>query len=250
MPIGYGNFTVADCYQGITDALAGKVVSNLVMQRAIQRTTWELSGSYGMQGLQRNGPFVRLQAANSQYSPSFFMLPADATLDLRMVNSFFMYYDQAISNPPPFLLGAANAGVQLKYRSINTLENTMNITSIPNYWTRHNGIIYVAPVPQYSYLCYMRYQHEHPFSDPVADGDVMFFDDDWQDIVEYAAAMRIAWNTRLLDIYGNMRTMLYGDPKAVDAGGRRIDLGLIYSRTNQYERDSTTSMRSLQKRSY
>lgn len=248
---GYGNFKVQDCYAGIQAALAGKVLSNTVMAAAIQRTVWELSGSYGMQGLQAIGPFIRLQAANSMYLPSFFMNTADAALDLRMVNSFFMYYSPGISNPPPFAaIGTANAGVQLTYRSVNSLENNLNITSIPRYWTRHAGNIYIAPVPQYNYLCYMRYQKEHPFTKPViADTDPLFFDDDWQDIIEYAAAYRIALATRLSDYAQQMRTILYGDPKAVDAGGRRIDLGLIYSRVSQFERDVTTTMRSLQKRS-
>jgi len=251
MPIGYGNFQVQDCYQGISDALAGKVLATSKMSAAIQRVVWELSGAYPMQGLQALGPFVRLQPGNSQYSPSYFMQPADATRDLRMVNSFFMYYDPNISNPPPFTpVGNANPGINLAHRSMGSMENTLNITSIPSYWGRHTGNIYIAPIPQAAYLTYMRYQHEHPFSSPVADNDTILFDDDWQDVVEFAAAYRIAIQTRLLDYASQLRTILYGDPKAVDAGGERIDLGLLYSRTSQYRRDVTTTMRSLKRRSY
>lgn len=250
MPIGYGNFTVSSCYEGITDALAGKNIANEKMQNAIKKSVWELSGTYPMQGLQNYGPFINFTPFNSRYLPSVFMQPADATYDLRMIDSFFMFYDPNISNPPPFTFATANTGVQLTYQNPRSMENTMNIVSIPKYWTRHGQYIYIAPIPQSAYLCYMRYQHEHPFSNPVADTDVIYFDDDWQDIIEYVAAYRIAQNARLNDIAQNIRNILYGDPKVVDAGGERLDLGLIYSRTSQHRRDQTTALRSLKKRSY
>jgi hypothetical protein len=250
MPQGYGNLVVSDLYEGIQDNLAGKTFANAKMAKAVKRTVLELSGSYPMQGLQVLGPFVRLQAANSQYLPSYFMQPGDSLSDLRMVNSFFMYYDQNISNPPPFLYGAANAGVQLTFQNMSSMENTLNTTSIPNFWSAHAAKIYIAPVPQYAYLTYMRYQKEHPFSDPVVDNDPLLFDDDWQDVLEVASAYRLAIQTRLLDYAQQLRNILYGDPKAVDAGGERIDLGLIYSRTSQFRRYQNTALRSLRKRSY
>jgi hypothetical protein len=249
---GFGNFKVADLYPGITAALAGKVVSDSTMQAAIKRAIYELSGSYDMQGLQVDGPFVQLVQYQSKYPPGYWMQPADVSnnLDLRKVNSFFVYYDPSISNPPPTGQGVTNSGVQLVYRSIGSIENNLNTNGQPAWWSRHASSIYIAQCPMFAYLSYMRYQHEHPFSNPIDDTDVIFCDDDWQDILEFASAMRIAIQTRLWDIADKMRIILYGDPKAVDAGGRRIDLGLIYSRTSQYERDVTTTTRSLRKRSY
>jgi hypothetical protein len=250
MPQGYGNLVVSDLYEGIQDNLAGKTFANAKMAKAVKRTVLELSGSYPMQGLQATGPFTQLTPGGGSYPPSYFMQPGDSLSDLRMVNSFFMYYDQNISNPPPFLYGAANAGVQLKFQNMSSMENTFNTTTIPNFWSAHGGKIYIAPVPQYAYLTYMRYQKEHPFSDPVVDNDPLLFDDDWQDVLEVASAYRLAIQTRLLDYAQQLRNILYGDPKAVDAGGERIDLGLIYSRTSQFRRYQNTALRSLRKRSY
>ncbi|HEY1645811.1 MAG TPA: hypothetical protein VGF75_05580 [Candidatus Saccharimonadales bacterium] len=249
---GWGNFTVADCYPAIQQNLGGKVLADADMAEWIRKAILELAGDYGFQGLQQTGPFVRLTAGINAYANSFFLQVDDAELDVRRVNSFFMYYSPFIANPPvQVALGSANAGVQLKYRSIVSIENSLNITSIPNYWSRFQGQWYIAPIPQYTYLTYMRYQKEHPFPNAGTDNagdDVIYLDDDWQDVVEYAAAYRAAISTRLLDYASQIRTILYGDPKAVDANGRRIDLGLIFSRVPQYERDVVTSTRSLQPR--
>lgn len=249
---GYGNFTVASCYPAIQENLAGRTVTPAKMAEWIRKSVLELSGSYDFQGLQATGPFYSLVPGQNVYNPSVFMQTGDAAVEIRGIPTLYIYYEPLISNPPPTLLsGIANTGIPLKYRSINSIETSLNIGSIPGYWSRWNGLIYIAPTPQSSYLSYMRYKKAHPF--PNAGGtnagtDTIYLDDDWQDIVEYAAAYRGAISLRLLDYASQYRQILYGDPKAVDAGGRRIDLGLIYSRTSQYERDSTTALRSMQVR--
>lgn len=249
---GWGNFTVGDCYPGIMAALGGKQLADSLMAECIRKCILELAGDYSFQGLEMTGPFVRLTAGVNFYPNNFFLQTADNGLDVRRVRSFFMYYNPYIANPPlQVAVGSANPGVQLKYRSMASIENSLNITSIPNYWSRFQGQWYIAPIPQYTYLTYMRYQKEHPFPNAGTDNagnDTIFLDDDWQDVVEFASAYRAAIQTRLLDYAGQLRTILYGDPKAVDANGRRIDLGLIYSRVPQYERDVITSTRSLQPR--
>jgi hypothetical protein len=251
MSAGFGNFTVGDCYPAIQANLGGKQLADADMAEWVRKSILELAGDYGFQGLQNTGPFVRLTPGTNQYVNGFFTQTADADLDIRRVMSFFMFYTPQISNPPTNVVGSANTGVQLKYRSINSIENALNITSIPNFWSRHQGQWFIAPIPQYNYLAYMRYQFEHPFPNqdtPTAGDDVILLDDDWQDVVEFCASYRAAIATRLLDYSSSIRTILYGDPKAIDANGRRIDLGLIYSRVPQYERDVITSTRSLQPR--
>jgi hypothetical protein len=250
MPAGFGNFSVSACYPGIQEYLAGRVVANATMAEWIRKAVLELSGSYDFQGLQVVGPYVNLTPFVNQYNPSFFLQAGDNLAEVRKVHSLFLYYNPLISNPPAVSnLNNTNAGINLKYRSIGSIQQTLNIGTIPGYWGRYAGQIFIAPSPQYAYLCYLLYSKAHPF--PNAGGanagnDTIYLDDDWQDIVEYAAAYRGAISLRLLDYAAQYRQILYGDPKAVDAGGRRIDLGLIYSRTSQYERDSTTATRSLQ----
>ena len=248
MSAGFGNFTVGDCYPGIQEDLAGRVVSQDKMAEWVRKVVLEYSGDYWFQGLQNTGPYNYLTPGQFSYDPSQFLQVADVGQEVRKVASFFMYYQAGLSIPPPVnLQGGVNPGVNLKYRSVDSIENTLNTNTIPAYWSRWKGRILIAPCPQTNYLNYLRYQFAHPFPNagtPTAGNDVIYLDDDWQDVIEYGSAYRGAISLRLLDYATQYRNILYGDPKAVDANGRRIDLGLIYSRVPQYERDVTTTTRS------
>lgn len=250
MSLGFGNFTVGNCYPAIQQYLAGRIIDSATMADWVTKAVLELSGDYWFQGLQNTGPYFYFTPGTYSYAQTNFLQPADTTSEIRKVASFFMYYQAGLASPPPPNLvgGGVNAGVVLKYRSMDSIENSLNTQAIPAYWGRFSGLVYIAPCPNQNYLSYMRYQKAHPFPNAGtvnAGNDTIYLDDDWQEIVEYAAAYRGAISIRLMDYAAQYRQVLYGDPKAVDAGGRRIDLGLIYSRTAQYERDVTTSVRSL-----
>lgn len=252
MPAGYGNFSISDCYPQIMEYCAGRVFPEQKMTNWVYRSVLELAKDYWFQGLQATGPFVNFTQYQNQYEPSFFSQPADSALDLNKVVSFVMYY------PPIFdassLPGTgSNPVVTLRYREITSAENTMNITSFPSYWSRWQGQIFISPNPTQNYLVYMRYQKQHPWtlagSKPAPDpSDVILLDDDWQDIVEYAAAYRGCLSIRLLDIAQNIHTILYGDPDFQRSGGLKGQPGLIFGRVSQYQRDSSTTTRSLQLR--
>lgn len=246
MPAGYGNFTFGDCYPQISEYSAGRVFPQANMDRWLKRTILELAKDYWFQGLQATGPYVNFIQYQQQYDPSFFSNSGDAALDLNKIVSFFMYYDSNLlaSQLPG---NGNNPGVQLRYRMIASAENTMAITSFPSYWSRWNGKIFIAPNPQKGYLVFMRYQKQHPF-DQIGPNQVIFLDDDWQDIVEYAAAYRAALSVRLLDIAGNIHQILYGDPEFQRSGGLKGQPGLIFGRISQYQRDSSTTTRSIQLR--
>ena len=70
--------------------------------------------------------------------------------------------------------------------------------------------------------------------------DVVLLDDDWRELIEFGAAMRIASNLRMLDYSEKYHTMLYGDPK-------KKELGLYTARISQLENDivSNQGMRQL-----
>jgi hypothetical protein len=252
MPAGYGNFTIADCYPQIMEYSAGRVFPEVNMTRWIYRSVLELAKDYWFQGLQATGPFVNLTPFQSLYEPSFFSQPADSALDLNKIVSFVMYY------PPLFdassLPGSGtNPVVVLKYREITSAENTMAISSFPSYWSRWQGQIFISPNPVQNFLMFMRYQKQHPWTivddkPAPAPDDVIMLDDDWQDIVEYAAAYRGCLSIRLLDIAQNIHTILYGDPEFQRSGGLKGQPGLIFGRVSQYQRDSSTTTRSLQLR--
>lgn len=247
MPAGYGNFTFGDCYPQIQEYCAGRVFPAANMDRWLYRSILELSKDYWFQGLQETGPYVNLIQFQQEYAASYFSQPGDSALDLNKIVSFFMYYNSA-------LLGSQlpgngnNPGIQLRYREIASAENTMAITSFPSYWSRWKGKIFISPNPDKAYLAFMRYQKQHPFPNPLASNTVILLDDDWQDIVEYAAAYRASLSVRLLDIAQNIHQTLYGDPEFQRSGGTKGNPGLIFRRVSQYERDSVTATRSIQLR--
>jgi hypothetical protein len=77
----------------------------------------------------------------------------------------------------------------------------------------------------------MRYQIQHPFSNPPALLDTILLDDDWREIIEYSAALRVAGNLRMLDYSTQYHNILFGDPK------KHGDVGLITARVSQMEND-------------
>lgn len=255
MPAGYGNFTIGDCFPQIQEYCAGRTFSETNMINWVYRAVLELSKDYWFQGLQATGPYVNFTPGQFLYEPSFFSQPGDAALDLNKVVSFFMYYPPAFTET--FLNSqGTNPGVTLKYREIGSVENTMAIQSFPSYWSRWAGQIFIAPNPIQNFLVFMRYQKQHPWTTtgspnfkpaPTSD-DVILLDDDWQDIVEYAAAQRAANSLRLLDIAENIHTILYGSPEFQKSGGTKGYPGLIFMRVSQYQRDSVTATRSIQLR--
>ncbi|HEY1644770.1 MAG TPA: hypothetical protein VGF75_00090 [Candidatus Saccharimonadales bacterium] len=250
MPVGYGNFTVGDLFPQIMEYCAGRQFPDANMIRWVYRSVLELSKDYWFQGLQATGPYVNFVTGQFLYEPSFFQQAGDAALDINKVVSFFMYYQVGLTSST-IDLSYTNPGVQLKYREIASAENTMAIQSFPSYWSRWQGQVFISPNPVQAFLCFMRYQKQHPWTlvddkpAPTAD-DVIMLDDDWQDIVEYCAAMRAAFSVRLFDIASAIKTLLYGDPDFQRSGGLKGQPGLIFGRVSQYQRDSITATRSIQ----
>lgn len=247
MPAGYGNFTIGDCYPQIMEYAAGRVFPEANMNRWVYRSVLELAKDYWFQGLQATGPLVNFTQYQNTYEPSFFTQPADSALDLNKIVSFPMYYPP-IFNSSQLPGTGSNPLIVLRYREITSAENTMAITSFPSYWSRWQGQILISPNPTQAYLAFMRYQKQHPFSSPPVSSDTILLDDDWQDIVEYASAYRGCLSIRLLDIAQNIHTILYGDPDFQRSGGLKGQPGLIFGRVSQYQRDSSTTTRSIQLR--
>jgi len=247
MPAGFGNFTFADCYPNIMEYSAGRVFTEDNMNKWLKRSILELSKDYWFQGLQETGPFVNFIAGQSEYSPSYFSQPADADLDLNKIVSFGMYYQVGLT-AATLQTNTTNPLTVLRYREIASAENTMAITSFPAYWSRWKGQIFISPNPQSANLCFMRYQKQHPFTDPLTGDIVVLLDDDWQDILEYCAAYRGAISVRLYDVASNLHNIVYGDPEFQRSGGLKGQPGLIFGRVSQYQRDSSTTTRSIQLR--
>lgn len=220
---------------------------NNTLAEYARKSVLELSENYKFPGLQVTGPVVQLIPLQAVYAPSFFLQVADAALEVNKVNSFFIY------NTPYAALSSSsssNSGYDLKFRTINTIEVLINVPGTPLYWTRHEGDIWLASVPDSAYYIYMRYQKENPFPNQgaipaIANADLIYFPNSWQDILEYSIAMRAARDLNLATKANELFTALYGDAKFQTSGGIEGSPGLIFQRTSQENRDQSTSMKSM-----
>lgn len=246
--VEFGNFDVGDVVDELPNILAGRQIDPVRGAAACRKAVRELSNDYAFQGLQNTGPNFNFTSGVFQYTPEFFKQPSDAGLGIRRVISFFMYY--TVPFIPAVSMGQASPGINLKYVDPQTIENYINVVTLPTAYTRFNGNFLIGPCPDKAYTGYMRYQLEHAFPNAGIPAneleDVIFLDNDWQDIVEYATAMRYAIATRLLDYAKDFREILYGDPKFQLSGGQEGQPGLIFRRVSMQERYGSMSTKRMQ----
>jgi hypothetical protein len=238
-------YTVQSIYNRMPSIFSGRNVLNTDSYEATRKAVLELSENYKFQGLENTGPTVPLTVnLAGPYAYNTFLQVGDAGLTVNMFDSFFIYY----SGVAP-VINQANPGFPLKYKSIDTLEILMNLNSgVTTNWTRFNDQIYFAMAPNLPYYVYLRYQKQHPFPNAgtgAAGTDPILLPDSWQDIVEYATAERLASDYNLDARMTKFHNIIYGDPKFQATGGTEGSPGLIFSRTQQYQRDQQTTQRSL-----
>lgn len=243
------SFQAGDCFAGIQELLMNRQVQQTVVLEAIRKAVLELTEEYKHPLLEATGPIVQLVTFQNVYDPNYFLNAPDDNLDISKVNSFFIY-----NNPytvPSLTSGETNSGYDLKYRSMDSIEVLLNIPGIPLYWGRQNNQIYLASMPDDTYNLYMRYQKQHPSTNVVNGFSLttpILMADSWQEILEYATALRLATQVNLANKKGELHTSLYGDQKFQTSGGIEGAPGLIFQRTSQRNRDQATTTRRLRLR--
>ena len=238
------SFEAQDCFTGIQQLLMNRTIAQATMLEAIRKTVLELTEDYKHPLLEATGPVVQLVPFQNIYAPSYFLNASDASLDISKVNSFFIY-NNAFA-PPSVTNSITNAGYDLKFSSIKDIEVLLNIPGLPIYWSRNNNQIYLGSMPDQAYYLYMRYQMQHPNTTSAAAflaTQQIMVADTWQEIVEYASAMRIAPTLNLADKKMELYSALYGDQKFQTSGGIEGAPGLIFQRTSQRNRDQQTTTR-------
>jgi len=241
------SFKVQDCYDGIKGLLMGRTINDSLMQEELRKAVLEFTEDYKHPLLEDTGPLKNLVAFQTEYNPNDFLQVGDANLDINKVNSFFIYNNgfQTVTTS-----SETNSGYSLVFKSINDIEVLLNIPGLPLYWSRNNNKIYIT-MPDQSYPVYMRYQKEHPFANVpggFTDNTTILMADTWQEVLEYAAAMRIAPKVNLADKKTELHTSLYGDQKFQSSSGVEGAPGLIFQRTSQRNRDQRTTTRRLRLR--
>jgi hypothetical protein len=243
------SFTAGDCFTAITGLLMNRPVASNTILEALRKAVLEFTEDYKHPLLEDTGPIVQLIPFQNNYSPNYFLNSPEDNLDISKVNSFFIY--NSPYSPSTSDNSLTNAGYDLKFKSIDAIEVLLNVPGLPSQWTRHNNIIYVGSMPDQPYYIYMRYQIQHPLSDVVngfTAATPIQMADTWQEILEYAVAMRIASQVNLADKKQELHSSLYGDQKFQTSGGIEGAPGLIFQRTSQRNRDQSTTTRRLRLR--
>ena len=233
------SFLVSDVYTDVQSNLSGRVLNQADTLIKIQQTVYELTETYKFPDTQVSGPQFTLGINNpGPYVYNDFMQPADAGLDISNIDSFFIYYQTPV---PLSGSNGENAGLLMKFKTIDVIELSMNIVGQTIFWTRYNGQIYFAFAPAEPYVVYCRYRRQQPFTNPVSLNDPIYMPYSWRDIVGYAASERVAIGLDLNDRVTKFRSILYGDPKWQASGGTEGSPGLLFMRTSQEQRDKQNS---------
>ena len=243
------SFEAGDCFIGIAGLLMNRTVANATMLEALRKATLELTSDYTHPLLEATGPIVQFVAYQNTYSPNYFLQSGDVNLDVTKVKSFWIYNDPYAPPSPTNL--QTNAGYDLKFRSPDAIEVLLNVPALPVYWSRNNNQILIASMPDNAYYTYMRYQKQHPNSETVngfTTGTQIMMADEWQEILEYAAAVRLAPQINLSGKRVELREALYGDQKFQTSAGIEGAPGLIFQRTSQRNRDQGTTTRRMRLR--
>jgi hypothetical protein len=235
---GGSNRTVAELVPGVVEALQQRTDVTDLAPKYIRKAIIEITSKWPFDELRRTGPQVLVSVADN--SISAFM--ADGGDDYNWAESFCVFVD----SPTNTVIDT------LDYKTPKAIEILTSpvTTGIPKYWTRYGSNFRVAPVPNQPYTMFLRYQVKHPFPKDTSSilalrAQPLYIPDDWEEIVEYAAAERIAIVKRWNEQASFIHQILYGDPDYELSEGHRGRPGLVAARTLQVERDQQFNTRQL-----
>lgn len=240
---------VSDLYPSIQDLLMGRVVPEPKMADAIRKMVLEVTENYDCYLLQQYQDPMQFEAFVNRYPLSFFF-PSSSNPYLQpsyinRIKTFFLFTDPYT---PPSSDGwtGINAGYNLSYRTIQTIQVLLNVSRMPIHWSRQAGYVWIAPIPDNSYWFQMCFQTEHPFPNAGTSEegtDVILLADNWQEICEYGAAQRLAQIYNLSTKASELNTRLRGDANFQRTEGIEGQPGLIFQRTSQEQRDQSTTVK-------
>ena len=240
---------VSDLYPSIQDLLMGRTVPEQKMADAIRKMVLEITENYDCYLLQLYQAPQQFTAFKRDYVLSYFFpsssLPYLQPGYINKIKAFFLFTD-------PYKVPASdgytgiNAGYNLTFRTFQNLQVLLNVAGLPIHWTRQAGTILIAPIPDKSYWFQMCLQREHPWPNagtPDEGTDYILLANDWQEIVEYGAAQRLAQIYNLSTKATELRERLRGDSEFQRTEGIEGQPGLIFQRTSQEQRDQTTTVK-------
>jgi len=223
-------FILSDLVSLINSKLRGR--TDLVDQYPMWANSiaLELSQNYEFEELKLTGPTLNFVIGQSEYKLDTFLLP-NTPIGYNNITTFFRYFT---TNNPPLL---NQTGSVIEGRSMAVVEPMRNLPGLPMFWAQHGNVMVVGFSPDQEYAVYMRYQRKHPPVKTLA--DVLFFPNDWDDILATGIAIKGCEFAGMNDISVEYFKKLHGDPKEPES------LGLIKGRVSQQRRNMNNNARRL-----
>lgn len=232
------NRTVGDLVQEVVEALQERTDVSDIAPKYIKRAVQEITRNFPFEELRRTGPTVTLTAGLPIYPVYLFLNPNH---DYSSPESFGIYVD------PPNNTVVSN----IRFKTVKAIEPMIAPATqgLPSHFTRFGPNFHFGPNPNNTYAVFLRYQVKHPWPEDTSttslSGARLYYDDDWDDIVVYAAAERIAIVKRWNDQAKVCHDILFGDPEYATSQGKMGRPGLLSARIAQQERDEKFDTRQL-----
>lgn len=225
-------FTINDIIPGVVAKLGNRTDIQDKIPEWCRKTVLELTQSYDFEELKTSGPSMSFTTGQNEYSVNFFTMNNE---NWTRMTSWFVVIDPS-----------TGIGWEIKARMLMVVEPLSKIQGTPMYWCQHGSVLIVGFNPNVAYGTQQRYQRVHPFTTPQAlAGDTVYMPNDWQEVVEYATAMRGASEERMFDYVSRYHDMLYGDEKYRTTRGVQGYPGLIFGLTSKQERNLNQNERQL-----
>lgn len=230
---------IEDLYPGIIRKLRGRTDEDDNLASYTKAALLDLTQNYEFEELRVTGPVSSFIAYKSEYpkggSACPFINPGD--VKLTFIVTWYCYF-----NVLPIILGQS-LGLGMKGRSPRVVEPMSKISGQPSIYGLVGNNILVGFMPNIAYATQMRYQRQHPFNLDVNLGkSTVFIPEDWQDIIEYAAAEKACDTLGMNEIGMLYHQKLYGSP---GSRGRPPQPGLIAERMSMQSRLTTYNEKQL-----
>lgn len=233
---GASTRTIGDLVPDVIEALQQRTDIAPLVPRYIRKAIIELTESTPFEELRRTGPTVSLTPNQATYPVSFFLNVSD---DYNFMESLVIFIDPS----------ANTVFYALDYMTPKAIESIISPATVglPAYWSRFGTNLLLGPVPNQAYTMHAHYQVKHPFPEDfsVLSVQTLMLPDSWEEVVIYAAALRIAIVKRLSDQKTMLHDTLFGDPEFQVSEGKRGRPGLVAARLLQVERDQKFNTRRL-----
>lgn len=246
------NLQIQNLYPGIVAKMQGRsnlgpaTSSTALYATASREAIQELTANNEFEELKVPSPIVQITFGVSTYSISQFIPSTPSSVaaawDLTDIYDWGYWLNPGSENGPFRVI---------KYRRVPTIDYYQFGTTAPAppvYFTRFgspwgiNGAgseLLLGPIPDNTYNSFMRFAARHPFTTTVYDSPI-YMPADWQEIIEFAACLRLAIWQGSTDFASLYRTILYGDPK-----NPQVQPGLLKARQMQMERDANHNERQI-----